>query len=58
MVSCRLNIIWPNGGGGQVVSVLAFYYNDLSLNPLRSSIFLCKLLEQNENKQNEADTAH
>ena len=35
-------------GGGQVVSVVIFYSNDLSLNPAEVFIFCSKLLEKNE----------
>ena len=31
------------GGGGQGVSVLAFYYNDTSLNPAEAYSFVCKI---------------
>ena len=42
-------------GGGQVVSVLAFYYDDLSSNPPEAYSFFCKIVfEKNENKQKEA----
>ena len=38
------------GGGGQVVSVNAFYYNDPSLNPAEVYRFYSvKLIEKNEN---------
>ena len=32
------------GGGGQVVSVLAFYFNDPSSNPADAYSFVCKIL--------------
>ena len=39
-------------GGGQVVSVLAHYSKDLSLNPAEAYSFNCKIVfEKNENKQ-------
>ena len=42
-------------GGGQVVSVLAFYSDDLSSNPAEVYNFSNKIvIEKNENKQNEA----
>ena len=46
MVSC---------GGGQIVSVLAFYYNDPSSNPADAYSFSVKsVFDKNENKQKEA----
>ena len=42
-------------GGGQVVSVLAFYSNDPSSNPADVySYFVQIVIEKNENKQKEA----
>ena len=42
-------------GGGQVVRVLAFYSDDLSLNPAEAYTFSVKFVfEKNENKQKEA----
>ena len=42
-------------GGGQVLRVLAFYFNDPSSNPAEVYNFSVKLnLEKNENKQKEA----
>ena len=42
-------------GGGQVVSVLAFYSDDPSSNPAETCSFSVKLVfEKNENKQREA----
>ena len=43
-------------GGGQVVSVLAFYSDNPSLNPAEAySSYFCKILfEKNENKQKDA----
>ena len=39
-------------GGGQVVSVLAFYSDDPSSNPAEAYNFSCKnVFEKNENKQ-------
>ena len=41
-------------GGGQAVSVLAFYYDDLSSNPAGIHNLSVKLVfEKNENKQKE-----
>ena len=40
-------------GGGQVVSVVIFYSNDLSLNPAEVFIFCSKLLEKNERNEKE-----
>ena len=40
-------------GGGQVVSVVIFYSNDLSLNPAEVFIFCSKLLEKNEINEKE-----
>ena len=43
------------GGGRLVVSLLAFYSNDPSLNPAKDCSFLCKILfENNENGHKEA----
>ena len=43
------------GGGGQVVSMLAFYSNDPSSNPADAYCFSVKFVfEKNENKQKEA----
>ena len=43
------------GGGGQVVSMLAFYSNDPSSNPADAYSFSVKFVfEKNENKQKEA----
>ena len=42
-------------GGGQVVSVLAFYSDDPSSNPAEAYSFCVKFVfEKNENKQKEA----
>ena len=41
--------------GGQVVSVLAFYSDDLSSNPADAHSFFCKMFEKNEKKQKVAD---
>ena len=42
-------------GGGQVVSVLAFYTNDPSSNPAEAYSFSVKFVfEKNKNKQKEA----
>ena len=42
-------------GGGQVVSLLAFYSNDPSSNPAKVYSFFCNIVfEKNENKQKEA----
>ena len=41
-------------GGSEVVSVLAFYSNDSSLNPNTVYSFMCTFFEKNENKQKEA----
>ena len=39
-------------GGGQVVSILAFYSDDPSSNPAEAYSFFCKLVfEKNKNKQ-------
>ena len=39
-------------GGGQVVSLLAFYSNDPSSNPAKVYSFFCNIVfEKNENKQ-------
>ena len=47
---------WRVGRGvGQVVSLLAFYSNDLSSNPAEVYNFFCTIdIEKNENKQKEA----
>ena len=47
---------WRVGRGvGQVVSMLAFYSNDLSSNPAEVYNFFCTIdIEKNENKQKEA----
>ena len=43
-------------GGNQVVSTLAFYSDDPSLNPAEVYSFFCNIVfEKNENKQKEAD---
>ena len=45
-------IISEGCGGGQVVSVIAFYSNDRSLNPAEAYNFFCKIVfETNKNKQ-------
>ena len=50
-ILCLLN----RGGGGQVVSVFAFYSNDPSSNPAYTYSFSVKFLfEKNKNKQKEA----
>ena len=42
-------------GGGQVVSVLAFHFDDPSSNPAEAYSFFFKIVfENNENKQKEA----
>ena len=41
-------------GGSEVVSVLAFYSNDSSLNPNTVYSFMCTFFEKSENKQKEA----
>ena len=42
-------------GGGQVVSMLDFYSDDPSSNPLKPTVFSVKfVLEKTENKQKEA----
>ena len=42
-------------GGGQVVSVLAFFSDDPSSNPAEAYSFFCKIVfEKSENKQKEA----
>ena len=38
-------------GGGQVVSMFVFYSDDPNSNP--TEVLLCKLFENNENKQKE-----
>ena len=38
------------GGGGQVVSVLAFYSDDPSLNPAAAYSFFCKICVWKEQK--------
>ena len=39
------------GGGGQMVNLLVFYFNDPSLNPAESTVFVFKMFfEKNENK--------
>ena len=46
-------------GGGQVVSVFAFYSDDPSSNPADVYSFSVKFVfEKNENKQKEAGLAH
>ena len=46
-------------GGGQVVSVLAFYSDYPISNPAELYIFFCKFVfEKNENKQKEARVSH
>ena len=42
----------PGRGGGQVVSVLAFYSDDLSSDPLKPTVFsVTFMIEKRENKQ-------
>ena len=44
-------------GGRQVVSVVAFYSDEPSSNPVEAYSFFCKMVfEKNENKQKEAGT--
>ena len=39
------------GRGGQMVNLLVFYFNDPSLNPAESTVFVFKMFfEKNENK--------
>ena len=46
-------------GGGQVVRVLAFYSDDLSLNPAEAYIFSVKFVfEKNESKQKRPGMDH
>ena len=46
-------------GGGQVVSVLAFYSDDPSVNPAEAYSFFCWIYVCKEkNKQNETKLAH
>ena len=45
-------------GGGQVVSVLAFYSDEHSSIPAEVHSLLCKLFEKNENKEKEYGIAH
>ena len=57
MKSCKKsakNISQLGRGGGQVVSVLAFYLSIRVRIPLNSSVLFCNVLEKNENKQEEA----
>ena len=50
----KVQIYWGRGGG-QVVSVLTFYSDDLSSNPADAYSFSVKFVfETNENKQKEA----
>ena len=43
---------WGHGGGGQVVSMLAYYFDIPSLNPAEAYSFSVKFVfEKNENKQ-------
>ena len=39
-----------HGGGGQVVSVLAFYYDDPSLSPAEHSVFFGKFVFEKKQK--------
>ena len=52
-VKANWQTLWIKGrGGGQVVSVLAFYSDYQSSNPAEAYIFFCKIVfEKNENKQ-------
>ena len=63
MTSLDLNVVkllFMGRGGGQVVSVLAFYSDNPSLNPARVYNFSVKVVvvEMNGNKQKEAGMAH
>ena len=54
-LGCPLNVKQMGRGGGQVVSMLAFYSNDPSSNPADAYCFSVKFVfEKNENKQKEA----
>ena len=48
--SLALNILFPGRGGGQVVSVLAFYSDNPSLNPADAYSFFCKICVWKEQK--------
>ena len=46
---------WGRGGGGEVVSVLAFYSNNPSSNPAEAYSFFCKIFVwKDKNIQKEA----
>ena len=46
-------------GGGQVISMLSFFSNDVSLNPAEAYSFSLKVCDrENENVQKEATLAH
>ena len=49
----KIDKLW-GCGGGQVVSVLAFYSNDPSLNPAEAYSFSVKYVFEKNNKQKEA----
>ena len=52
--NCNFYTLWGRGGG-QVVSVLAFFSDGPGLNPAEAYIFSVKFVfEMNENKQKEA----
>ena len=42
--------VYKGRGGGQVVSMLAFYSNDLSSNPAEAYSFFCKICVWKERK--------
>ena len=55
-IFCRKDSItktYAGHGGGQVVRVLAFYFNDPSSIPAEIKK-ICEIVEKNENKQKEA----
>ena len=42
-VAVKLFFKWDRAGGGQLVSVLAFYSDDQNSNPADSNSFSCKI---------------
>ena len=55
MQDCKWKLLGKRRGGGQVVSLLAYYSDGPSLNPNEAYSFFCNIVfEKNENKQKEA----
>ena len=55
----KLTFLKRGRGGGQVVSVLAFYSDDPSLNPAEAYSFICNIVfENNKNKQKRGRVWH